>query len=168
MDDTPLQPTPNTMHGISRTSITTVVLLLAAGACATPAPETAEAAPQEIHVDGLDYAFGMDEAVGPGPAEVTFTNAGEVDHEMVMVRLRPGATMNDVSEAMAAGSDPREFIDGVAGILIAGPGETSLASLQMEFEAGRTYLMLCNFTDTPDAPPHIALGMIRGFSVAEA
>ena len=122
----------------------------------------------EIVVDGLDYSFGLEEAVEPGPTDIRFRNVGEVDHEMVMVRLAPDATFADVAGAMSEGADPREFVDGVIGILIADPGEVALGTLRVDFELGRTYVMLCNFTDTPEAPPHLALGMIRAFTVEEA
>ena len=76
--------------------------------------------------------------------------------------------MADFAEAMAAGEDPRGLTDGIGGILIAGPGETAMGRLDIDFEAGRTYMLVCNFTDTPEAPPHIELGMVRTFTVEDA
>ena len=132
------------MRAIARLSV--LILVTGLGACAAPAPEDDAPEVAEILVDGLDYSFAVEQAVEAGPADIRFRNVGEVDHEMVLVRLQAGATMDDVSAAMASGEDPRAFIDGVVGILIADPGETSLGSLQVDFEPGRTYLMLCNFT----------------------
>ncbi|HSM06665.1 MAG TPA: hypothetical protein VK858_18720 [Longimicrobiales bacterium] len=122
---------------------------------------------QRIVVGGLDYTFEMDESAPPGAAEIHFDNRGEVDHELVLVRLRPGATMADFAAAMSAGENPRGLTDGIGGILIAGPGQTSFGSLNVEFEVGRTYMLVCNFTDTPEAPPHFELGMVRAFTVEE-
>jgi hypothetical protein len=143
-------------------------LTLVLGACAAQPPADEAAEVHRIVVGGLDYTYEMDESVPPGPAEITFDNRGEVDHELVLIRLQPGATMADFAEAMAAGEDPRGLTDGIGGILIAGPGETSLGRLHFEFEAGRTYMLVCNFTDTPEAPPHIQLGMVRSFTVEGA
>jgi plastocyanin len=135
--------------------------------CAVNEPAPQEPAVRQVVVDGVDYAFGMAEAMEAGPTEIRFENKGEVDHEMVLVRLKVGATLADVSGAMESGGDPREFMDGIAGILIAGPGESALGTLNVTFEEGRTYVMICNFTDTPDAPPHLALGMVQSFTVGE-
>lgn len=150
------------------TYLSTIALGVSAAACAPSGSDRGEAPVQEIVVSGLDYAFGMTETVQAGPAEVRFDNEGAVEHELVLVRLQEGATMGDMSEAMSSGEDPRQFVDGIVGILIAGPGETSLGALSVEFSPGRTYVMLCNFTDTPDAPPHLELGMVSAFTVPEA
>ena len=143
-------------------------LTLILGACA--AQPVVEEAPEvhQIVVGGLDYTFEMEESVRPGPAEITFDNRGEVDHEVVLIRLQPGATMADFAEAMATGDDPEALTDGIGGILIAGPGETAMGTLNVDFEAGRTYMLVCTFTDTPDAPPHMELGMVRTFTVEDA
>jgi uncharacterized cupredoxin-like copper-binding protein len=166
----PLQDIPSRRRTVH--PVWTPVLALLLGGCAGE-PETISEAPrtpavQEIVVGGLDYTFEMAESVSAGPAEIVFENRGEVDHELVLVRLQPGATMEQVTAAMAAREDPRDMMDGIGGILIAAPGETAFGRLQVEFEAGRTYVLLCNFTDTPEAPPHLALGMIRGFIVEAA
>lgn len=150
------------------TYLATIALGVGAAGCGSSQPEPGPPAAQQIVVNGMDYAFGMAETVEAGPAEIRFQNTGEVDHEMVLVRLQEGATMDDVSEAMGSGEDPRQFIDGIVGILIAGPGEAGLGALNVEFAPGRTYLMVCNFTDTPDAPPHLELGMVSAFTVPEA
>ena len=65
-------------------------LTLVLGACAAqPAvDETPEV--HQIVVGGLDYTFDMEASVPPGPAEIAFENRGEVDHELVLIRLQPG------------------------------------------------------------------------------
>lgn len=143
-------------------------LMLVLGACG--AQPVVDEAPEihQIVVGGLDYTFEMEESVPPGPAKILFENRGEVDHEVALIRLQPGATMAEFAEAMASGEDPQALTDGIGGILIAGPGETAMGSLNVDFEAGRTYMLVCTFTDTPEAPPHMELGMVRTFTVEEA
>jgi len=55
----------------------------------------------------------------------------------------------------------------LGGVLFASPGETSWGILTVDIEAGQTYVLWCNFRDTPDAEPHFNLGMVTSF-VAEA
>lgn len=136
-----------------------IALSLGLGACDTP-PEI-----PEITIGGLDYAFAVPASIPAGPVRIAFENRGEVAHELVLVRLKPNATLQDMTEAMSSGSDPREFVDGIAGILIADPGEVALGRLSVEFTPGRTYALVCNFTDSEEAPPHSALGMMSAFTV---
>jgi len=55
----------------------------------------------------------------------------------------------------------------LGGVLFASPGETSWGILTVDIEAGQTYVLWCNFRDTPDAEPHFNMGMVTSFD-AEA
>ena len=141
--------------------------LFAVSACAPPAEEldTSDdsAAVNEITIRGQDYAFEMPEPVPAGMVHFSFENVGEVSHEVVVVELLDGVTADQIGEALQGTTDPATLMEGVVGILIADPGETAIGGLVVEMEAGRTYALLCNLRDTDDAPPHIALGMVRIF-----
>lgn len=128
---------------------------------------TGESSPNEVHVVGLDYAFTVPDRLPPGPTAIAFENRGEVDHEMILVRLKEGVTLDEVMEAVGGGGDPQDYLEGGAGILIADPGQTAESRLFVDLEAGRTYALVCNFQDTPDAPPHTALGMRAAFAVSD-
>jgi hypothetical protein len=147
-------------------AVTALSTLLAA--CA-PAPEVAEVSegPEVPHVRvvGLDYTFALADTLPAGPVRIDFENRGEVPHEMILVRLRPDVSFPEMMEGMQAGGDPAEFVDGMGGILIANPGETTWGHLRVDLETGRTYALVCNFTDSADAPPHAALGMVLPFTV---
>lgn len=123
--------------------------------------------PNEVTVIGLDYAFGGVGTLPPGPTAIAFENRGEVDHEMILVRLKEGVTLEQLMEAARSEGDPRELTEGGPGILIASPGQTTASRLLVDLEAGRTYALVCNFQDEPDAPPHTALGMLAAFQVSE-
>lgn len=66
---------------------------------------------------------------------------------------------------MMEGGDPEEFSDGFGGILVADPGEVAMGRLYVELESGRSYALICMFKDQEGDPPHVALGMVRSFSV---
>ena len=84
---------------------------------------------------------------------------------MVLVQLRPGATVDSVVRARQAGAPPQETSETPIGILIADPGDRTPGRLLVDLVAGRTYLLVCNFQDAPDKPRHIALGMVASFQV---
>lgn len=122
--------------------------------------------PTEITIRGQDYAFELTEPVPAGMVHFSFENVGEVPHEVIIVQLNEGVTAEQVGQALQGATDPETLMAGIAGILIADPGEVAMGRLAVELESGRTYALLCNFTDTDDAPPHIALGMIRIFQAS--
>ena len=119
----------------------------------------------EVIVGGLDYAFELDATFDAGPMKIGFENRGEVPHELVLARLRPGITLLDMISGMMEGGDPKEFSDGLGGILVADPGEVTMGRLYVELESGRSYALICMFRDQEGDPAHVALGMVRSFSV---
>jgi hypothetical protein len=120
----------------------------------------------EILVGATDYAFTVPAKVATGPATFRLENRGKVPHEMALGRLRAGITADSALAYAAAGQDVGALADGIVGILIAGPGETSIGAVTTDLVAGRTYLMICQFKDADSLPPHIVMGMQASF-VAE-
>jgi len=151
---------------VSAATVLAAVILIG---CATESGEGTEgvdpAASNEVTVIGLDYAFGGPRTLPPGPTSIAFENRGEVPHEMILVRLKEGVTLDQVMEGVAAGTDPEEFTEGGAAILIVGPGETADGRVEVDLLPGRTYALVCNFQDEPDAAPHTALGMVASLEV---
>lgn len=125
-----------------------------------------EAAVNDVAVRGTDYAFTVPESLPPGRTAFTFENAGQVPHEMILVRLKEGVTLPQVLEAASGGQDPADFTEGGLAILIASPGDTAGARMLVDLLPGRTYALVCNFEDGEGKPPHIALGMAKAIAVA--
>ncbi len=121
--------------------------------------------PRETTVVGTDYAFQLQEVLPAGPTAFRFENQGKVPHEMVLVRLRDGVTIQNVIDGVERGASPEEFLEGGPSILIAAPGESSPGRILMDLAPGREYALVCNFRDAEDAAPHVALGMFKGFRV---
>ncbi len=139
---------------------------LAAVALVAPAcgPAGPTQAPESV-VDASDYAFQVPASLHAGPTRFRLRNTGKVPHEMAMGQLRAGVTADSLLSRMAAGGDPTDLTDGVVGILITEPGETSLGTLDVELLPGRTYVMICQFKDADSLPPHVAMGMQASFVV---
>lgn len=139
-----------------------VTPLLATAACRPPST-----AP-EVIVTGQEYAFQLPDTLKAGRVILRFHNAGRMEHEMLLVLLKPGITMAKVLEVVKAGGRPDSLVDGTLGILIAAPGTTSLGALAADLSPGRTYALVCTFRDAPDKPPHVMLGMVASRTVPAA
>lgn len=119
----------------------------------------------EITIPGYDYAFQAPNKLPAGWTAIRFENRGEVDHELVLVRMKEGKTLADAMEVMQREGDPRTLMDGFGGVLIASPGETGWGRILVHLEPGRTYVLICNFHDEEGAPSHAQLGMVASFTV---
>jgi hypothetical protein len=136
-------------------------LAMAGVSCARPSTP----ASSETEIVASDYTFQVPAHFPQGPVTFRLKNTGNVPHEVAMGQLRAGVTVDSVLARLASGGDPTDLTDGVVGILIAGPGATSLGRLAVELIHGRTYLMICQFKDADSLPPHIAMGMQASFVV---
>lgn len=115
----------------------------------------------------VDYAFIFDyDSVTAGSHTIEISNSGPQEaHEVVVVKLDEGATVQDFLAAFApdapAGPPP--------GLLVAGtaPFDTSTQNyLEVEFEAGATYGLVCFLPSSEHGgQPHFMLGMIGQFTV---
>jgi hypothetical protein len=141
--------------------IAACLAVIASVGCTAPDP-----GPNEIAVRGTDYAFDVPESLPPGLTAFAFENAGQVPHEMILVRLKEGMTLPQVLEAAGAGGNPEDFTEGGAAILIAAPGTTAGSRMLVDLMPGRAYALVCNFQDSEDQPPHVALGMASPINVA--
>jgi hypothetical protein len=148
---------------ISRTLRRPAVLLLIA------LPFLASSRPQQSMRDivfvGTDYAFAAPATVAPGLTAITFDNRGKQRHEMNLVRLKPGITLDSVLK-VGRGPSRRPLLDlSTGGILLAESGQHSTDRLLVNFEVGRSYMLICNLKDAPDRPEHSAIGMVAGLKV---
>jgi hypothetical protein len=139
-----------------------VTLLRAIPACRPPSISP------EVIVTGQEYAFQLPDTLKAGRVILRFHNAGKVQHEMVLVLLKPGITLAKVLETVKAGGSPDSLVEGTLGVLIAAPGTTSLGALAADLSPGRTYALVCTFQDAPDKPPHLMLGMVASRAVPVA
>ena len=136
---------------------------IAASACSAPPP----ARERIIHIIAKDYVFEVPDTVRPGPAVLRLTNRGSVVHEMIVMKLRPGASVAQLFAAQQRGESARPSLDGGVAVLFAGPGTTGDGRLVVNFEPGRDYALWCNFQDSDGAPLHSAMGMFKQFHVSD-
>ncbi len=139
-------------------------LLIGLVSCITP-PSSHE---RVIDISASDYAFLSPDTVAAGPAVLRFTNHGRVPHEMVIMKLRRGASVKDLVAAEQRGERFRPNLDGGSAVLFAQPGAVGDGRLTVDFEAGRDYVLWCEFQDGDSTPKHSSLGMVKQVHVADS
>jgi hypothetical protein len=106
----------------------------------------------------VDFAYVGPEQWASGTQLLRIENTGRQDHQMRLVRLREGASLQDWMEA----EDPDALATTVAGMARVGPGE--VAYLPVTLTTG-TYIATCLVADGATKRPHIELGMLRAIRV---
>jgi hypothetical protein len=120
-------------------------------------------APQTVLVTGTDYAFEVPAHIRAGETLFSFENRGTVRHELSIVLVKEGFDTDSVMAGIVAGSPRRNFVDGQAALIVARPGEPTGPRIWMNLAPGRTYVIICTLKDTPEAKPHVMLGMVASF-----
>jgi len=144
----------------------TVILILATASFVSAGSGWAQDGRSSVRIDVVanDYAFlPLPARIAAGPTMFTFVNQGKVNHEMSIGRLRSGATIDDLLKVSREGGRLRDLLTRSVGILVAGPGKSPDGRLLVDLIPGETYLLFCNFKDSPDAPTHLTLGMYATF-----
>ncbi len=130
-------------------------------------PSGATAPTPDVTVDLVDFNFAIPAEISAGPKVWQINNKGQQWHEMAIVKLSEGATVDDVLAMLASGEEtdgPPPFED-VAFWLPNSPGETGYVT--WDLPAGE-YTVLCFLPDlTSDFSPHAAHGMVAQLTVTE-
>jgi hypothetical protein len=121
----------------------------------------------------MDFSFAVDSSIPAGRHTIRVENAGVEPHDLVVMKLNPGKTVDELFAAMnperarrpgqaSAPPPPLEtLITGAGGVAAIGPGMESF------FETNLTpgdYVLLCMAT-APDGKSHIEHGMIKQFRI---
>lgn len=116
----------------------------------------------EVVLDEFSITSAEDE-VTSGPARFLAINAGEIDHELLLVEARNVAALPLDGDSGVDEDALGERI--VAGVERVAPQETCL--LEVDLEADTTYVLLCNIVDEGENKPrsHFLRGMRTRFKV---
>jgi hypothetical protein len=121
-----------------------------------------ELPPADLTIAMRDYDFQPSQPLTPGRKTILVTNEGPQPHELALVKLAPGKTVEDFAhwaEVEMKGPPPAEPIGGVV-LLDKGARGTFTANL----EPGN-YGLLCFVPDGKDGKPHLAHGMMKTIKV---
>lgn len=119
----------------------------------------------QIEVNAVDYAFELDEGVPTGKVAFILQNDGEEPHELSLVRLADGTTLDDAEAAADSGPGEIQSLmqDEIGETTEVEPGGTGV--LNAELEPG-VYGMAC-FVPDPEGNPHFIHGMYLFFETTE-
>jgi len=129
----------------------------------TPAlvPAAARAITGDVTVTLNDYSFTPSAPITRGVHTIRVANAAAQSHEVELVKLAPGKTVQDLVAWVAnpQGPPPGNALGGIAGM-----GHGVVQSFTYDFTPGE-YGLIC-FLPGPDGKPHFVHGMMRQFTVS--
>lgn len=131
----------------------------------TVIPATGPAAPEpaaDITMALADFSFQLSTPITAGRHTIRFENPAAQAHEAVIVKLNPGATMQEwvaAAEKMS-GPLPGTLVSGIAGLA---PGRHGYATV--DFTPGE-YGLVCFAPDAKDGKSHFLHGMIQQITVS--
>ncbi|MGH7586960.1 MAG: hypothetical protein ACRELU_00010 [Gemmatimonadota bacterium] len=117
-------------------------------------PKTAPEA--DVVIQLLDYSFNISAPLTAGRHTIRVENAGTEPHEVGLVKLMPGKTMQDFQTWMRNPQDPlpANSLGGVSSL-----AANAEAYFDVDLTSG-DYVLLC-FVTAPDGRPHTEHGMVR-------
>ena len=115
----------------------------------------------DVEMKLSDYGFEISPAIRAGRREVRVTNAAAQAHEVVVFRLAPGRTAEEVLRWVGTREGVPPGLP-VGGATYLSPGEENVFS--MDFEPGE-YALVCFVPDAGDGRPHFMHGMVRQIRV---
>lgn len=128
---------------------------------AASVPPTAAPAPS-VTITMVDYAFLLSTSPAAGPHVFRVENQGPEPHEVILMKLAAGKTLEEAEAWLGNFRGPSPFSAGLGGVIIHRTGDEAY------FEANLTpgtYVLFCVIT-APDGRPHLEHGMIMQISVA--
>ena len=131
----------------------------------TVIPATASAAMPVAQVEMTlsDYTFTTNVPLTAGVQVVNVTNGAAQAHEVLVVKLEPGKTVEDVVRFIEKpeGPPPGAPIGGTTAIRTGGTNQITL-----DLAAGGDYAFICFIPDAKDGKPHVMHGMSKQFKVS--
>lgn len=108
---------------------------------------------------GTPFEFILDQTSAPaGDIAFNVTNTGEYPHEMVILQLPEGVTVEALFEDESLFAQVQFF-----GFTFAEPGQAAMPLVLVDLPPG-TYTVVC-FVDVPEGVPHVMRGMVIEFEV---
>lgn len=128
----------------------------------TVAGEGGGSAPSaNVTIRTADFTFDMPHEMAAGEQVWQVSNDGPQPHEVALLRLEDGKSVNDVTTFLAAPTGAPPFED-AGGLQAIQPGTT--AYLHTNLEPG-TYVAICFVPDAASGVDHATMGMVHEFTV---
>lgn len=133
----------------------------------TVTPPPSDVAPPQVSatITTREFAFDGPATLPAGQTTVQVVNRGQQSHELALMRIDPGHTVQDlVGILQQSGPDsgpPPDWVHQTRGWDAAGPGVDGTVTLDL---TPGTYVMLCFLPDVATGTPHALLGMVSSFT----
>jgi uncharacterized cupredoxin-like copper-binding protein len=121
----------------------------------------AQAPTADMTVNLKDFAVEMPAEVSAGKHTWEIKNQGPQLHEMAVIKLAAGKTMDDVGAWFQAPSGPPPF-ESVGGMQALDPGKSGWVTFDLQ---PGNYVALCGVPDPATGKSHDQLGMVMPFTV---
>jgi hypothetical protein len=137
--------------------------LLAFGGCGGGESEDPSRA-RLVAVSGADYSFDAPETIADGQTTLRFTNEGEEDHELHLLRLNDGVAIHQFQQALH--QDGLEVALGLGEerghVATVAPGQTGEAAADL---SEGEYVLICQLSSPGDGVAHALKGMVAAMTV---
>lgn len=145
---------------IARTSL----LLLTSVLSATPtSPHVARMVePPVVTVRARDFALSAPKSITQGPVTFRLVNDGRQMHQLSVLRLAKGKTIQDYVESIRRPVGPQQWVSEAGGPPAVEPGGTY--EVTMNLEPGE-YVLICSMPSRGERSPQVYKGMLSGLTV---
>ncbi|HEX7071751.1 MAG TPA: hypothetical protein VF190_13135 [Rhodothermales bacterium] len=126
-----------------------------------PGESQAAAPTADLTVNLVDFAFAFSEGIPAGTQTWEVVNDGEQIHEIALMKLAEGKTIEDVEHFMHEMQGPPPFAN-VGGMQAIDPGSSGW--LHLDLTPG-TYVAICHVPDLATGETHASMGMVMPFVV---
>ena len=108
-----------------------------------------------------DYTFALSKPMAAGRQMIKVENVATQAHEVVLVQLEPGKTLEDLGQWVKdfKGPPPGKPLGGIPAFK---PGKNTYFEVNL---TPGTYALLCFVPDAKDGKPHHEHGMVQQFTV---
>lgn len=150
-------PAPDGVLHLAKGMFAPIKVSTSASSVAAPKPEAS------VNVTLKDFSFDIIGDITPGSQLWQISNAGPQPHELMLIRLNEGKTLDDLGAYMQAptGAAPFEWQGGMQALT---PGKEGLVSFDLE---PGNYVLVCNIPDFTSGHSHAEMGMLLPLSVRE-
>lgn len=116
----------------------------------------------DVTVNMKDFHFTMPAEVKASKQVWKIVNDGPQPHEIAIIKLAEGKTIEDIYAwyAKPEGPQPFQFVGGMQGMSVGAPA----AFINLDLQPG-AYVATCDIPDPASGKPHSALGMVMPFTV---
>ena len=141
---------PHVMKGMSR------ALTVTGPDAGLPLPKS------DVTVTLRDYSFDLSHPFVAGHQVVRIHNAATQDHELFLVRLAPGKTVQDLTTWTEKMTGPPPAMP-LGGVTALGTGHEN--EISVDLTPGQ-YGLICFLPDLRDGKPHFVHGMTKAFTIS--